>query len=448
MRRPLALAIFSAFLAAAAGCATNDRDEALSTSTAALGACGLGDELLAQYTLTPASISGLTEVQRAQIVAAVQESAHTDVTTADEAIGRVDDDEIQVSILRDSGTNQFYAQLNYHVGDNPYGAIFYWDTAVKGGAIHDGFPEECGPLTYNYDEGDTAPECAGFLTYVNTATYAALDAYLPSNVAQAIVDARAVDPFDSVASVVAVNGVAEVRLQQLLSAARTANLVGASCSGIYDQIAISAGEADAIVALVNAASADELHGNLAFLINHTVVSTLVSTRPYASTGAIAATSGVGPTVFRALRNAATFFGPFEELVTEVNELDHPDGQTRLYKHFDWLPLVDDPYQQADLECFGIDSGLLPAHATIRPTLADGDEVLDDVTQAVSVADSFGELAVDPAPGLADLAFRVAGASFFGCYIVRHPNPWVYDYQTFFVDTDTGFGVLHTFHYVE
>jgi hypothetical protein len=447
MRRPLAFAIASAFLAAAAGCATGP-DERLGTSSAALGACGLGDELLAQYALTPGSIAGLSAVQRAQIVAAVQESAHTDVTTAEDAIDRVDDDEIEVSILRDSGTNQFYVQLDYHVGDNPYGAIFYWDTAVKGGAIHDGFPEECGPLTYTYDEGDTAPECAGFLTYVNTATYAALDAYLPSNVAQAVVDARNVEPFDSVASVASVNGVSEVRLQQLLSAARTGDLVGASCSGIYDQIAISVDEADAIVALVNAASEGELHGVLAFLINETVVSTLVAARPYASAGALAATSGVGPFVFRTLRNAATFFGPFEELVTEVNEINHPDGQTRLYKHFDWLPLVDDPYQEADLECFGIDSGLLPAHATIRPTLADDDEVLGDVTQAVSVANAFGELDVDPAPGLADLAFRVAGESFFGCYIARHPNPWVYDYQTFFVDTDTGFGVLHTLHYVE
>jgi hypothetical protein len=307
MHRPLIFALFSAFLAAAPGCAT-DPDERIGTSIAALGACGLGDEILSQYTLTPASIAGLSAVGRAQVVAAVQESAHTDVTTAEEAIGRVDDDEIQVTVLRDSGTGQRYAQLDYHVGDNPYGAIFYWNTAVKAGAIHDGFPEECGPLTYDYDQGDTAPECAGFLTYANTATYPALDAYLPSNVAQAIIDTRAALPFDSVASVVAVNGVAEVRLQQILSAARADALVGASCSGIYDQIAISAGEADAIVALVNTASTDELHDILAFLINHTVVDTLVATRPYANTGAVAATSGVGPAVFRALRNAANAAG--------------------------------------------------------------------------------------------------------------------------------------------
>lgn len=447
MRRPIALAITYTLLAAAAGCAAEPHEN-VGTAAAALGACGLGDELLAQYTLTPASIAGLSAVQRAQIVAAVQESAHTDVTTAEDAIGRVDDDEINVAILRDSGTNQFYVQLNYHVGDNPYGAIFYWNTAVKGGAIHDGFPEECGPLAHNDDQGDTAPECAGFLTYVNTATYAALDAYLPSNVAQAIVNARAVGPFDSVASVVTVNGVAEARLQQLLSASRFAGLVGPSCSGIVDQIAISAGEAERIVALVNAASADELHGVLAFLSNHAVVGNLVAARPYATTGAIAATSGVGPAVFRALRNAANQFDPFEELVAEVNEINHPDAQTRLDKHFDWLPLVSDPYQQADLECFGIDPGLLPAHATIRPALADADEVLDSVSQAVSLADAFGELDIDPAPGLADLAFRAAGQSFFGCYITSHPNPWVYDYQTFFVDTDTGFGVLQTLHYVE
>ncbi|QSQ26617.1 hypothetical protein JY651_17515 [Pyxidicoccus parkwayensis] len=49
--------------------------------------------------------------------------------------------------------------------------------------------------------------------------------------AQAIVSARAAQPFGSVASVVAVNGVAEVRLQQLFTAAKTGGYVGATCSG-------------------------------------------------------------------------------------------------------------------------------------------------------------------------------------------------------------------------
>ncbi len=449
MRRPLHLAIvLSWFLVAAAPGCTAETDP-LDRETAALGSCGIGGEVLAMETLTVASIPGLSALERAQIVLAVQESAHTDVTTVEEAFDRVDPEEINQIVLHDHASNQYYVEIEYGAGENSYGAIFYWGTAHKAAAIHDGFQEECGPPTINPDPGDTAAECAGFLTYVNTATFAALDAYLPSNVAQAIVDTRNVTPFASVASVVAVSGVAETRLQQLLAAARTASLVGPSCDGIHDQLAVSVDHAAAIVALVNAASADELRGVLAFLINQTVVSTLVATRPYATAAAIAATSGVGPAVFRALRNEATFRGPFEVLVDAVNDVSHPDGQANLYTHFDWVPLVTSPDEGlSGMTCFGIAPELLPPGATIRPTLANGAEVQDEVAAAVALADFNGGLAIDPAPGLHDLAGRTDGREFFGCYITSHPNPWQYDSQTFFVDTETGFSVLSTFHYVE
>ncbi|HEU4405651.1 MAG TPA: hypothetical protein VFS43_10205 [Polyangiaceae bacterium] len=455
MRHPFALAAITlgSALLSANGCAPGpDPDvEKLGTASEAVivGACGLGDEVLAADVLTPASIPGLSALQRAQIVLAVQESAHTDVTTVEEAFDRVDEHQINALVLRDSWTNQFYVEIEYGAGENSYGAVFYWGTDVKGAAIHDGFPEECGPLTFDYDRGDTAPACGGFLTYVNGATFGELDAFLPSNVAQAIVDARAARPFDSVASVVAVGGVAETRLQQLLSAAREASLVGSSCGGIYDQIATSAGEAAAVVDFVNQASEEELHGALDFLINETVVNALAFNRPFANAGAIAATPGVGPATFRGLRNAATFRRPFEELVEEVNEINRPDAQVRLDQHFEWRPLVTAPGDGlTGMECFGVDPALLPPGATNRPFLADVGEVVEYVSQSVASANAFGELDVDPAPGLADLEFRGAGDSFFGCYITYHPNPWQYDYQTFFVDAETGASVLVTFHYVE
>ncbi|QSQ26618.1 hypothetical protein JY651_17520 [Pyxidicoccus parkwayensis] len=75
-------------------------------------------------------------------------------------------------VRRDSYTNQFYVEIEYGAGDNSYGAYLYWGTAQVAAAIHDGFPEECGPSVFNYDLGDTAPECQGFLDYVNTATFA------------------------------------------------------------------------------------------------------------------------------------------------------------------------------------------------------------------------------------------------------------------------------------
>lgn len=67
-------------------------------------------------------------------------------------------------------------------------------------------------------------------------------------------------------------------MQQILSAARTASHVGASCSGIHDQLAVSTTEAAQIVSLVNEANREELHGILATLIDETVVANLVDGR--------------------------------------------------------------------------------------------------------------------------------------------------------------------------
>ncbi|HWU87209.1 MAG TPA: hypothetical protein VN253_08040 [Kofleriaceae bacterium] len=441
--------IMTSALATAAGCTGEPGGDApISASQAVAGSCGVGNEVLAAETLTPASIPQLSALERAQIVAAVQESAHTDVTTVDLAFDRVDGHEINRIVLRNEGTNQFYVEIEYGAGDNSYGAIFYWGTAHKAAAIHDGYQEECGPVSFNHDQGDTAPECAGFLTYANTASLAALDAYLPSNVAQAIVTARTVAPFDSVASVVAVNGVADVRLQQLLSAARTAGLVGPSCSGIYDRIAVSDAEAAAMVDLVNQTSANELHGVLSFLLNHSVVDNLIAHRPVATAGDISLTSGVGPAVFRALRNAATLRGPWDELVDEVNEIDHPDGQFRMDTHFDWVPFVTGAASFSSMDCFGIDASLLPAGATVRASLGNSNEVMENVGEAVALANRFGELSIHPTPGLTDLEWRITGRTFFGCYITYHPTPWVYDSQAFFVDTASGASVMTTSHYVE
>lgn len=267
-------------------------------------ACGLGDEVLAVTTYDTADIPSLSDVQKAQFIAAVRESGWDDTDTIEEAFLHADDHEIRETIARDSGTNRYYVEVVAWFGDNRYGAVFYYGTDVKGGVIHDGDPYECGSSYYNYDYGDTAPACAGFLTYTNTATYAALDAYLPSNVAQNIVDARTLSPFDSVADVIAVNGVAETRLQQLLSAARTAGAVGTTCSGIYDQLAISTTEAANIVTYVNNASPAELDRTLSYLINETVIYNLLANRPYSTIDAISATSGVGPAVFRTLRIAS------------------------------------------------------------------------------------------------------------------------------------------------
>ena len=436
-------------IAVAAGCAAEPARETSSLTSAAItGSCGIGGEVLAQRVLTSAAIPLLSALEKRQIILAVQESAHTDVTTIEEAFARVDGHVFNSIVVRNESYDQFYLEIEYGAGDNSYGAFFYWGSDAIAAAIHDGDQEECGGAIFNYDRGDTAPACAGFLSYVNDATYSELDSYLPSNVAQAIISARTTQPFTSVASVVAVNGVAEARLQQLLVGARSASLVGPTCSGIYDQIAISTAEAAAMSSLVNEANREELRGILAYLINETVVDTLRASRPLASAAAISTVAGVGPAVFRTLRNAATHYRPYEELVDAVNAIDHPDTQIRMDRHFEWLPLVTGAQGFSSMSCFGISPSLLPPGATNRATLANGNEVVENFAESVGYANAFNELRIDPHPGYGDLEHRTASSSFFGCYIDYHPSPWVYDRQTFYVDTQSGFSLLLTSHYVE
>jgi len=446
-----ALALATA-LAPGAGCAGDPEasapDTAAQTSASASGPCGVGGQVLSVERLTPAAIPGLSALERAQIVAAVQESAHTDVTTVEESFARVDQHEINRIVLLGQVANQFYVEIEFGAGGNSYGAYFYYNTAAKAAAIHDGFQEECGPIVFNYDQGDIDPECTGLLTYANTASFAALDAYLPSNVAQAIVTTRAVVPFSSVASILAVSGVAEARLQLILSAARTAGLVGPACSGIFDQLALSTTEAGAVVDRVNEVSANELHGALAFLINQTVVDNLTASRPFTSIDEISLTSGVGPAVLRALRNATDFRGPFEDLVSAINNIDHPEGQIRVDTHFDWVPIVVGADRFSSMDCFGIDPALLPPGATVRAQLANSNEVMESAGEAVALANRFDELAISSTPGLTDLELRITDGTFLGCYITTQPTPFEFDRQSLFVDLATGTSMMVTQHFTE
>ena len=86
------------------------------------------------------------------------------------------------------------------------------------------------PLTET--DVDVAPECQGILTFVNGASYATLDAYLPSDVVTRIVNQRATAPFTTLAQVAAVTGMGPARLEQLEGGARAQSYIGASCVGI------------------------------------------------------------------------------------------------------------------------------------------------------------------------------------------------------------------------
>jgi hypothetical protein len=87
------------------------------------------------------SVEGRTPLELDQIVLAVQQSAHTDVTTAEEALERVDQNEIIVT--ERAGFDHILVSYEYGSGDNSYGAIFYYNTLDIAASIHDGDLYDC-----------------------------------------------------------------------------------------------------------------------------------------------------------------------------------------------------------------------------------------------------------------------------------------------------------------
>jgi hypothetical protein len=84
-----------------------------------------------------------SELEAQQLVIAVQQSSHTDVTTPAAALAAVDQSEVRRMRLRDSPSGREYDVFEYGAGDNSYGAIFQADSLVKAASIHDGDLIEC-----------------------------------------------------------------------------------------------------------------------------------------------------------------------------------------------------------------------------------------------------------------------------------------------------------------
>lgn len=284
---------------------------------------------------------------------------------------------------------------------------------------------------------DFAPECAGILGYANWASLSELDAYLPSTVANAIVQRRAVQPFTSIADISSVTGIAQARLAQITSRAYTYDFIDVECAGVYEELAVSYDDSVAILAYANTAGASELESVVRFEAAN-VVPQLIAGRPFTTLQALVDTYGVGPATFRSLRDAA-IDGPFDLLAKKVNATA---GMAKLSLSFDWFDLVvEQHWGQSSIECFGVDPGLVNSvGGVIRPNLATGSEVLADVTDTVSSADAYGQVG-DATAGLADLAAQTAGQTFFGCYISYQPDPWSQVNRAFFVNTKTGYRVL-------
>jgi DNA uptake protein ComE-like DNA-binding protein len=289
------------------------------------------------------------------------------------------------------------------------------------------------------EDVDVAVECQGIITYANWASFENLDYVLPAATAQNIIDARTIHPFETLADLSAVSGVGPATLQLIFGRAATYDFIDADCNGIYEEIALSHDDAANLRTYVNTVSEEELTGVLAFLIGYQARDAILAARPYTTVQQIADTAYVGPVTFRALRNAANMRGPFEVLAQAVNDV-HAD--VVILRWFDWQEvLASDTGHLTGQGCYGVDPELMVPGAEIITTPFDGEDVVNVVTGAVSYADRFDGLALDPAAGLADLEARVDGHTFFGCYISIAPNPWCGINRTFFVDEAGGFTVF-------
>ncbi len=316
------------------------------------------------------------------------------------------------------------------------------------GGTHSEAPPEAldvqqAPLTGT--DVDVAPECQGLITFVNGASYATLDAYLPSDVATNLVTRRTTAPFATLAEVASVPLVGSYRLTQIEGGARAEGYIDATCVGIRDELAVSADDEDAILEVVNSVSSTELHDVLPYAWNG--ATNLLNLRPFTSTQAIANTAGIGTVSFRNLRNAATLSRPLEHLIDAVNATPMPHRQrSDMARHFDWHAIAWDytylHYLQG-MECFGIEPTRLPQEAYIRPNLATAAEVRDRVEYAVWWANREGHISSSVVnAGMANLDALIAGRTFKGCHLSW--SEWRYWGMTdisFFVDTESGFSLL-------
>jgi hypothetical protein len=81
--------------------------------------------------------------EREQLVLAVRQSTHTDVTTVSEALERVDEGEVRRIWLTPQSGQRRYVVYEYGAGDNSYGAFFAAGDPTVLASIHDGDILDC-----------------------------------------------------------------------------------------------------------------------------------------------------------------------------------------------------------------------------------------------------------------------------------------------------------------
>ncbi|MFN0246511.1 MAG: hypothetical protein ACKV2T_06360, partial [Kofleriaceae bacterium] len=91
----------------------------------------------------PNTLATLNPVDRQRLMLAVQQSSHTDVTTPEEAILRVDQEEVNVTWIAEPEAQRMFIAFEYGAGDNSYGAVFESWSGEMVTNIHDGDLEGC-----------------------------------------------------------------------------------------------------------------------------------------------------------------------------------------------------------------------------------------------------------------------------------------------------------------
>ncbi len=84
-----------------------------------------------------------SELERQQLIAAVQQSSHSDVNTVAQALARVDEQEVRRVWFTHVPSGRAFVAYEYGAGDNSYGAYFVRGELPVVAQIHDGDLYEC-----------------------------------------------------------------------------------------------------------------------------------------------------------------------------------------------------------------------------------------------------------------------------------------------------------------
>ena len=138
-RGPFSLAV----TCSGAGCGTPPVDACLLGATFSDLRTSTRPRVTFDQSLRVTDVPTLPESLRAQIVRAVQQSAHTDVTTVEEAFARVDGGVVQRFELYDDLGARTFTAIEYGAGDNSYGAVFAGRTTDIAARLQDGDLADC-----------------------------------------------------------------------------------------------------------------------------------------------------------------------------------------------------------------------------------------------------------------------------------------------------------------